>query len=79
MSANAETWDRAGDLQIFSLMLSQLSYRGLSESASPKFIIPCDDNARNLCSQRRPRANTSIWLILESSPGQFYGNDIFHH
>ena len=25
---NAETRDRAGDLQIFSLTLSQLSYRG---------------------------------------------------
>ena len=24
----AETWDRTGDLQIFSLTLSQLSYRG---------------------------------------------------
>ena len=26
---NAETRDRTGDLQIFSLTLSQLSYRGL--------------------------------------------------
>ena len=25
---HAETWDRAEDLQIFSLTLSQLSYRG---------------------------------------------------
>ena len=27
--AHAETWDRTGDLQIFSLTLSQLSYRGI--------------------------------------------------
>ena len=25
----AETWDRAGDLQIFNLTLSQLSYMGV--------------------------------------------------
>ena len=29
--SHAETRDRTGDLQIFSLMLSQLSYRGLNE------------------------------------------------
>ena len=28
---NAETRDRTGDLQIFSLTLSQLSYRGLPD------------------------------------------------
>ena len=30
--ANAETQDRTGDLQIFSLTLSQLSYRGCWQS-----------------------------------------------
>ena len=30
---NAEAWDRAGDLQIFGLTLSQLSYRGLANGA----------------------------------------------
>ena len=30
---NAETRDRAGDLQIFGLTLSQLSYRGLANGA----------------------------------------------
>ena len=29
INMNAETRDRIGDLQIFSLTLSQLSYRGL--------------------------------------------------
>ena len=28
LRAHAETWDRAGGVQIFSLTLSQLSYRG---------------------------------------------------
>ena len=32
----AETRDRAGDLQIFSLTLSQLSYRGLGKWATPR-------------------------------------------
>jgi hypothetical protein len=31
LAKNAETRDRTGDLQIFSLTLSQLSYRGLGE------------------------------------------------
>ena len=30
---NAEAWGRAGDLQIFGLTLSQLSYRGLANGA----------------------------------------------
>ena len=34
---SAETRDRAGDLQIFSLTLSQLSYRGLRAFA----VHPC--------------------------------------
>ena len=32
MDALAETRDRTGDLQIFGLTLSQLSYRGLNEA-----------------------------------------------
>ena len=39
---SAETRDRTGDLQIFSLTLSQLSYRGLVLAG------------RNLCQQRKP-------------------------
>jgi hypothetical protein len=31
LSQDAETRDRTGDLQIFSLTLSQLSYRGCDE------------------------------------------------
>ena len=34
-SINAETRDRTGDLQIFSLTLSQLSYRGFGRLAKP--------------------------------------------
>ena len=33
---NAETRDRTGDLQIFSLTLSQLSYRGFALNPKPK-------------------------------------------
>ena len=37
-TCNAETRDRAGDLQIFSLTLSQLSYRGSVQSWRSPFI-----------------------------------------
>ena len=36
---NAETRDRTGDLQIFSLTLSQLSYRGSSKSVGAVFLF----------------------------------------
>ena len=35
---HAETRDRTGDLQIFSLTLSQLSYRGNCTADAPNFI-----------------------------------------
>ena len=35
MRKRAETRDRTGDLQIFSLTLSQLSYRGCGEAFAP--------------------------------------------
>ena len=35
----AETWDRAGDLQIFSLTLSQLSYRGSKNFHNVFYIV----------------------------------------
>ena len=38
MVDNAETQDRTGDLQIFSLTLSQLSYRSLSSKIFGKII-----------------------------------------
>ena len=46
--SNAETRDRTGDLQIFSLTLSQLSYRGLREAAHRHCIHTrrCRDNHR---------------------------------
>ena len=36
---NAETRDRSGDLQIFRLTLSQLSYRGSSKSIGDPFLF----------------------------------------
>ena len=42
---NAETRDRTGDLQIFSLTLSQLSYRGYIIIAIINDIMNGHDNA----------------------------------
>ena len=39
VNENAETRDRTGDLQIFSLSLSQLSYRGFGRHGKP-WIVP---------------------------------------
>ena len=38
MKKSAETWDRTGDLQIFGLTLSQLSYRGSAEKGREALI-----------------------------------------
>ena len=43
----AETQDRTGDLQIFSLTLSQLSYRGLEAG---EFAMTLTDRAGNACN-----------------------------
>ena len=49
MQITAETRDRTGDLQIFSLTLSQLSYRGMFATA-----------LTNIAQERAARALTSI-------------------
>ena len=45
LQTNAETRDRTGDLQIFGLTLSQLSYRGYAPNLKPspelKFLSTC--------------------------------------
>ena len=38
---NAETRDRTGDLQIFSLTLSQLSYRGVQSNLAATICRVC--------------------------------------
>jgi hypothetical protein len=49
--SSAETRDRTGDLQIFSLTLSQLSYRGFDIVAGGQQFapLPCAQNIEFFC------------------------------
>ena len=51
---HAETRDRTGDLQIFSLTLSQLSYRGLIELAPFFITLPVGTIARDSRNMHQP-------------------------
>ena len=56
---DAETWDRTGDLQIFSLTLSQLSYRGYEYCAETPVLAKAwvkTEQANVMESKAGPRA-----------------------
>ena len=70
----AETRDRAGDLQIFSLTLSQLSYRGLgtlSRKHQHRHMYACGERERALryaSVGSRARATLIATMYPTSSP-----------
>ena len=64
--AHAATRDRTGDLQIFSVTLSQLSYRGIHIAGPAKFLAPATTRAWRLVP-RGPMARKS-WRKLRGRP-----------
>ena len=65
---NAETQDRTGDLQIFSLTLSQLSYRGSEKSIREYYLVPSVFTRARLSRGHTPcgARTRDLWLIRPS-------------
>ena len=82
MDLHAETRDRTGDLQIFSLTLSQLSYRGLMEAKNCGLLTRTQCDARTSCLPESVPSDlgekAKIWVKKSPRPrgGTFFCSKI---